>query len=381
MKRVDDVFYEDIIKEAARGAIDCDFLIPICFSTKELKNNETVDIEVAENFDGAMVPTLLIKDRNKLSESIKRYVFLAKTFYKDDPRLNDTSNKEKYIISSLLANTLVTDFNDIANLFDRHSDFLMDSSLEQFIEPQNIGYSSILGADVIVSMDNQSIVEETPKAFNIWLEDNEKNIVYKFPTVRFGVSQDKAYIYAVQANEFNNNKKIERILRKTGEGFDEQNESRDPIDHPENLYSVSPWALIALSIAIPLIKNYSEPKEFLAPYFLVNRWNATEISYKLLKERYKDNDEDPYIKKLIDKKQSQVLNHDATQRNITDKFIRNFRRLEHHFSNINIDSFQLDMDSCLHFMVADQYECNNSLLNEMYTMADSYKNKSKGKVH
>lgn len=379
VKKIDDIFYKEIIPEAATGYIDCDFFIPICFGTKELYNNELVDVTVARDFNNAMTPTLLIKDRDLLNSSIEKYVFLARNFYAGDLRLDDVSNKEKYIIACLLSNTLVTDFNDITSLFDRHSNFLMDNSFEKFYSPQNIGYSEKLKANIIVSVDKQSIVEETPYGMNIHLEDDESNVVYDFPTIRFGISDDVAYIYAVQKSSRVENKKIERILRKTGEGFDEQNSERDPVTSPENLYSVSPWALVALSIAIPIIKNSAEVDSFVAPYFLINRWNAVEISNEILKEKYKDRKDTPSIKKLLDGKDEQVSNHDNNQRNITDKFIRNFRRLEHHFDNINIDSFQLEMDSCLHFLVSSECQCNNSLLGDVYTLADSFSKKDLSK--
>lgn len=375
MKKVEDIFYNDIIPEAATGYIDCDFFVPICFGTKELRDHEVIDITTAKEFNNTMIPTLLIKNRDYLSDSINEYVRLAMEFYSDDHRLQNTNKKEKYIISSLLANTLVTDFNDISLLFDRHKNFMIDQSLANFFEPQNIGYSEILKSNVIVSVDRQSIVEETPYGMNIFLEDENNNILYGFPTIRFGISNDKAYIYAVQGHYKNNNKKIERVLRKIGEGFDEKNSERDPIENPENLYSVSAWSIVALSIAIPIIKSYSKASEFLAPYFLINRWNAPEISYITLKEKYHDQINNPHIKSVLDKKEQLVKTHDDIQRNITDKFIRNFRRLDHHFSNINIEAFQLDMDSSLHFSVDEICECNNTLLGEVYTLAASYKDR------
>ena len=197
-------------------------------------------------------------------------------------------------------------------------------------------------------------MEETPYGINIKLEDDFNNTIYEFPTIRYGVSDNKAYIYAIQGrNKVNNDKKVERILRKVGEGFDEQGTLRDPITHPENLYSISPWSLVALSIVIPLIKNYSHVDEFIAPYFLVNRWNAVELSYEILKEKYKGEMSNPKVASVIARKANQVEEHDPIQRNITDKFIRSFRRLAHHFSNISIDSFPLEMDSALHFTVGD----------------------------
>lgn len=371
-------FYDEIIKEAATGYVDCDFFMPICFGTRELINNKLYDITNARYFPNAMIPTLIIKDREKLNSSITRYVALAKEFYKTDSRLEDVSNKDKYIITSLLSNILITDFNDFSNLFERHSNFLEDKSLEEFQNPVNLGYVDKLKSNVVVEVTKQSIVQETPYGMKISLQDDNNETIYKFPTIRFGIDNNKVYIYAVQQDDVVENKKIERLLRKVGEGFDEKNSEKDEIENPENLYSVSPWSLVALSIFIPIIKNYTNVDEFVAPYFLVNRYNAVEISYEILKERYKDNMEDDRVKRMIQKKEDAVNSHDDLQRNITDKFIRNFRRLDHHFENIDVDMFPLEQDSMIHFKVTDQLECNNSLLNEVYTVADSYKSNSKG---
>lgn len=370
MENVENIFYNEIIQEAATGYVDCDFFIPICFETKELKNNVLESITTAKYFPNVMTPTLLIKDRTHLTDSIRQYVELAREFYKNDARLIDMDEhtKDKYIISSLLANTLVTDFNDIDSLFVRHSNFLKDDSFFKFLEPQNIGYSSILESNVMVEVEKQSIVEETPYGLKLSLQDEQGNTTYVFPIIRFGISDNKAYIYAVQGMEDNNNKKIERKLRKIGEGFAEGEEEKDPVNYPENLYSVSPWAIAALSIAVPFIRRHSGIEEFVAPYFLVNRWNAVEISYEILKEQYKGREEEDKIKKVLSRKEEMVVHHDDIQRNITDKFIRNFRRLDHHFSNINIDSFPLEMDSSLHFTVDSSLQCNNHLLEELYLL-------------
>ncbi len=378
MDNIEHLFYDEIINEAATGYVDCGFFVPICFSTKELIDGKLCEITKARDFDNTMIPSLLIKDRDRLTNDIISYLEVAEEFYKSDPRVDDSSNKSKYIISSLLANTLVTDFTDLSKLFVRGKNFILDDSLSDFIESKNIGYSNLLKSNIIVTLEKQSIVEETPYGINIKLEDDFNNTIYEFPTIRYGISDNKAYIYAIQGkNNVNNDKKVERILRKVGEGFDEQGTLRDAIANPENLYSISPWSLVALSIVIPLIKNYSHVDEFIAPYFLVNRWNAVEISYEILKEKYKDEMSNPKVASVIERKAKQVEEHDHVQRNITDKFIRNFRRLDHHFSNINIDSFQLELDSSLHFRVDDDYTCNNTLLNEVYSLSNNYIKESK----
>ena len=204
-------FCDEIIKEAATGYVDCDFFMPICFGTRELVNNELHDITNAREFSNTMIPTLIIKDREKLNKSIERYVYLAREFYNEDHRLEDVSNRDKYIIASLLSNILVTDFNDFNSLFERHSNFLEDKSLEELQDPVNLGYVDKLKSNVVVKVTKQSIVQETPYGMEISLQDENNDLIYKFPTIRFGIDNNKAYIYAVQQDKTVENKKIERL--------------------------------------------------------------------------------------------------------------------------------------------------------------------------
>ena len=41
--------------------------------------------------------------------------------------------------------------------------------------------------------------------------------------------------------------------------------------------------------------------------------------------------------------------HYDIQRNLSDKLIRNFRRLAYHFNNINILSYPYEVDEMMHF--------------------------------
>lgn len=369
-----DVFYDEIIKEAALGKIDCGFLIPICFDTKILEQGKLKDLTTAKYYYNVMAPTLIIKNKEQLNESMTNYANLARDFYSQDERVLDSSNAQKYILTSCLVNALPNDFNDLNKLFERYSNFITDTSLSDFLETRDIGYSNILKSNILVTLEKQSVVEETPYAFHIELigENNKK---YTLPDVRFGISNGKAYVYAIQnMDKGDKDKTIERKMRKVGQGFDESSTSRDPINNPENLYSVGPWDLISLAVTIPLISTYSNVEEFVAPYFLVNRWNAVEISHQLLKEKYNGDLDNPIVQRRLEK----IKTHDSVQRNITDKFIRSFRRMGHHFSNIEIDSFPLEMDSSLHFKVYNEMVCNNDLLGEIYSLSQNYKSIGKG---
>lgn len=362
---------DEIIEEARTGEINCEFLIPICFNAKVLDDGTLKETTIKEEINGCMIPTLIIKNKEKVIKSIKDYLDEATKFYVRDYHLDDTLRKEKFIISSLLSNMLITDFTDFDQLFKRHHQFIKNDYFKDYVEPKIIGYSPTLKADISVQVKRQSIKEETPYAFAICIEkelEDGNKITYPLPLVRFGIANNKAYIYAVQ--EENNNivkdKKIERILRKTGEGFDEKNEPRDPILYPENIYSVSPWALVALTISISLLEKEASIREIEAPSFLINRWNAPKISNKIWKDKYQKFVSNEKAKEILEKKRAEIEKEDERQRNISDKFIRNFLRLQNHFEHLEIDEYQFEKDASLHFHLGDVYRCNNTLLNELY---------------
>ena len=115
---------DEIIEEARTGEINCEFLIPICFNAKVLDDGTLKETTIKEEINGCMIPTLIIKNKEKVIKSIKDYLDEATKFYVRDYHLDDTLRKEKFIISSLLSNMLITDFTDFDQLFKRHHQFI-----------------------------------------------------------------------------------------------------------------------------------------------------------------------------------------------------------------------------------------------------------------
>jgi len=377
MSNIEKIFFDEIVKEAETGSVNCGFILPLCFSTRELVGNNYVDLTTAKEFDDTLMPTLLIKDRARLISKIEEYIEASSEFYCDDVNLKIIPNKEKYLIARVLSNALSTDFNDIAELFDRHTQFIKNNCFDNYFVPQNIGYCDKLKSHIIVEVSKQDISNETPYALKSLLIDDDYNVLYRFPNVSFGIANGKAYIYSVQGTKEDKNKKVERLLRKVDAGFSIGDEARDSIMNPENLSSVSPWALVSLTIALPIIKNSSEIDYFLAPSFLVNRWNGAEVSFSNFKSSHEEVEASSMIREMFLKKEKEHSEHDDIQRNITDKFLRNFRRLEHQSDKIKILDMPYEVDSCLRFKVDDNCSFNNVLLDDIYKMADLYSTKSK----
>lgn len=91
------------------------------------------------------------------------------------------------------------------------------------------------------------------------------------------------------------------------------------------------------------------------PSILICRYNAKKIAlYNAL------------LRGKIDVlRGNDILNRDESiQNNLTEKFIRTFLRLKHHYNNINILSIPYELDSNLHLSITGDLISNNSLLNE-----------------
>lgn len=211
---------------------------------------------------------------------------------------------------------------------------------------------------------------ETPFFFRTsFIKDDD---IYNLPKISYGISNNVCYIYAIQ-NEKESittsfQKRIKRKLYKLNEGVstletDEYKDYKDNGDYyPENISDVSPSVLIALSIFFDILKDKGIDKVKVISLLPV-RYNSRELA---LKKRYEDklkdsklNDKD--LKKLLLEYKVENL---RIQKNLSDKMIRNFRRLEAHFNNCLITSFPMEFDEYLHLNIKPyQYGSNQFLDN------------------
>ena len=148
-------------------------------------------------------------------------------------------------------------------------------------------------------------------------------------------------------------------MYKVNEGIDLKLESDDNINDPENLKGITPSTLISACIGVSYLKSQGINK-IVIPTFLVTRWNAKEI---LNDTRNKDSK----------KHEDELIRNENIERNITDKFIRTFRRLEYHFDNIEVVAYPFMEDTNLVLSIGDNLECNNPLLKEIYEVVESKK--------
>lgn len=370
MDRIINIFFNEVLKEASTGRVNCGGLYQnILLETKI--NNKTlykVNKEIKHNND-FFIPTLNINNLDLLIKLLKEYYITAKSFIDID---EEDIDQDKYILSNLLNNLTIEDMNNFELYVQNCTKSLINKPLN--INESNIGFNKELESDIIISIKKEPINQETP--YGLYVKSVKEDNFYDFPIVRFNIIDDTAVIYAVQYNKkFKNNidnndyqKKIYRKLFKVNKNF-EKEKNIDNIENPENITGISPSALVSLTICLSLLENKGI-KKVKIPTFLPIRYNAKEMSY-LVKESKMKEKGIPLVKLKNEFHKSQQ-EHEEIQRNISDKFLRYFRRLEYVFDNIKISSYPFELDSSAHLKINEFHKSNNPFLEELYIMGLNY---------
>ena len=168
MNEILDVFYNDFIKEAATGRIDCNMFYNILFATNILRDGKVeVLTTVKTNYQNVMVPTLEIKNEREWNDLLIKYVEQAIDFY-DSKDFEDVDNIPKSIMARLFANMTLEDFKEPERFLKKRIAFLEDDTILSL--PNDPGYVSTLDANLRLVVKKERIQEETPYALHFYLE-------------------------------------------------------------------------------------------------------------------------------------------------------------------------------------------------------------------
>ena len=281
------IFYDEVINEASTGRVDCFFMMNLLFNTYIKDENRVIKSE--SNDEGRyLVPTLVIKNKESFNKLLTEYLILAKskydlTKYYEALEFSDIENSEqvinKLVLTTLWANATYDDFEDSEEFLRKQISFLKDNTFSEYNEPTIIGYSEVLGGYIEIENISEPILNETPNSLKISLIESDTNERYTFPLVRYGIKDDKCYIYAVQKNkkyDIDNafKKKVNRRLFKIGENFDTKNDTYENYKEG-NLKDVSASFVVASNIALGLLSSKGI-NDIVVPSILIERWNAKE---------------------------------------------------------------------------------------------------------
>lgn len=348
-------------------------------------------------------PILMINNKKQLLNTLEKYILeVDKTNnYFSDCEYNE---KIKAYMSFVWNNAIYEDFASPTTYLKKQIDFLQNSKFElgEFIYATNIDFSSVInaknksavnllnGSDIVVCVKRQGIKQETPFVFEVKIKKEIDGVecAYHLPSISYGISNEECYIYAVQEPKQDRDnsfaKSVNRIFyalnsevseKETNEYNELKREGVSEYSHyninqdgdiiydyfPENISDVSPSAVIALTIFLDSLLVYKIDRVKVVSCLPV-RYYGKELFY-LKKHAYKVN-KDNMTKEEADKLLLEYKKeHLRIQKNLSEKLIRNFRRIEHHYNSSLILREPLEMDEYLHFRFSEFTNSNNLLLN------------------
>lgn len=366
----------DVLKDVANGCIIIDNdEFNIGFNTVIYDNNKVV-LNTTIN---EQLPTLIIKDFDLFVKKMNDYVLTFQNKRTKLPTIvQDKDNGLlKFIIAYLFANASTLDFTNPIPFIDRNINFLLDDNLDALKDGISIGpLSNFQNSYLYIKLDEQSPFMETPYKIDISLIKKENNqlLKYHLPSVGYGISSNTAYIFFLENPKYKNivqseeqikyEKKIKRELYKINALVNEQETmeyhsyyNNESDYYPENISDVSPSAVLSATVFINLLLQNGISNIKIIDYLPV-RWYAKDMAVtKLIETKTNLTEEEK-----LEIRNKQIL----IQQNITNKFLRTFRRLQFHFPDINITSLPKELDDYMHIKLDGNLDlCNNDILQEV----------------
>ena len=345
---IKEIFYE-LIKEAKDGKVIIDEdPFPIGFNTiindneQYLSNNNLSTLEI-NNLD------LFLNKLKEYLELVQKKDRQVYGFLKRNPH-----DYYKFLIAYLFTNATTEDFLKPIEFIDKEIAFLKENTFNYLNEGIKFQLgSNFKNSSIEIKNEDQSVMMETPYKMTFTftkLIDNKK-VSYKLPSISYGIKNNECYIYSILNSENKDadnedekyyKKKISRQLYKVNKDVHDESE--------ESINDVSPSAVISLLIFISLLKKENITNIKAVPY-LPLRYLSRDLAAQELNEEQR---------KILQER------NDTIQNNLTNKFIRTFKRVAYHMSGIEINSYPYEYDEYLNIKLGnEQTKVNNELLDEL----------------
>ncbi|MCM1053384.1 MAG: hypothetical protein NC483_05375 [Ruminococcus sp.] len=354
-----DIFYNKIAPEAQQGKIDCYITINMVFNliidNKEISRCENL------SYDGLLIPTLKITNKELFDKLLIEYVRKALVFY--DARefafldVLDRANPElipmkeeyliKYIISTLFANASFSDFDGPLEFLSSRI-AMFDNRILNCEEELELGYIESIKARLFAVEESSPIRSETPYRIKSYLQFDDG---YKLllPEIYAGNDNKKYKLYGIQKTTKTNEIEERSYLKQIRKGFIAKINGA-----PEHYF-----------LAVMLFLSLCSDKDIEVILLLVERWNAKRIA---MCDRAKRNNNIPLDD--IEKEQ------DMIQNNITNIFLRYFTKLEDITNGINFTSIPFESSDNLNINISQNLESRSVAFNELFKIVNEYKSQN-----
>ncbi|MDD3304608.1 MAG: hypothetical protein PHT75_00560 [Bacilli bacterium] len=372
-----DMFFKNVLPSIAEGELKVeDATYNIRFNTAVLVDGKYKNMT---DYYNPELPTMTIKNIEQFSSYLLEFINeITNRNMKWCTPYIDVSTKEaeiKYFLSIIWCNMTANDFQDPQYYLKRYISFLRDETFKNLnitcgpVEKLNNNY-------LTVSNIEEAACYETPYALRIAIVDQTGNESFTLPDIKYAIEENngikKAYIYAIQYDRKSkisndNNKKfqskINRALYKVNqdipkEELDKKMKTQEATGTiKENIIDVTPSALLSLTVALSLFTK-AGIRDILVPGYLPLRWDAKKVMYERKLNYYKNLGLDQ--SKIVDKEEEFKEEQFRIQRNITDKLLRNFERIQFHFRGLDTLFYPLERDDFMHLNLDNNFNAYNN---------------------
>lgn len=305
-KLIKDIFLEEIVPECALNTLSiANYKPALSFNTKIKEINK-----IYGDLNNHNKPVLIIDNINSFLMEFVKYVKNAIYFYFDG--LFSYVNI-KTVSSLIFANMSINDLMDPISFFKCQTNFIKWSPVNDF-SLNFLGYE----ANIIIKKNVPLL--ESPYSFGIQIRDKEN--VFYLPSILFGISDNEAFVYAIQNKDKSNStlkKKINRMLYKINAGYVKNEVESEKL----NTLDVTMSFIAIVTIFIKYLKEIGI-KNLNVPVFMPIRYNAHMESCKRRIEYYKSilPKEDFLIKY-----ENLMASEEKYKENVTFKLYRTFKRV------------------------------------------------------
>ncbi|MDR0398069.1 MAG: hypothetical protein LBH36_02705 [Candidatus Nomurabacteria bacterium] len=285
---------------------------------------------------GEVVPTLRITDIAKMSHAIDSFLAACSQYQNllwVKSRMNHSPEQiKKNLLTQIWFNATEADFANPEDFINRQERFVRDDKLDDYNRQHlSAPIPSLENCRLSTVRAEQSGSNESPYMLNFAL--NSETATYNLPSIRYATDGDAAYIFSIQKPKNIDQtdedrllaKKLNRRFFKLNKGVldaesDEFKEyqrlrSDDALigdePYPENISDVTPASLISLLSTLDAMKSKGIIT-IKVPYFCPLRYQAHARLGLEEQERIQDN--------------------------VSNKFLRTFRRLAFHFDSIKMSN-------------------------------------------
>ncbi len=285
------------------------------------KINDSIYLKPKEEFR-YFSPTIFIKNVNALELGLRRYLSIIKSgihpFHTPDYK-HDLQNLFFQTIRCL-SNDNALNFTEYLN---RYCDFITDKTFQEFTNRTIIGKLD----DIIIHCKNKEAYYNMETPYVMHFDVEVPGLQFEMPLIRYGISQNICYLYAIQRKKKYNLKN--KRLYKMNSYFNALNKSI------KNFRNVPPTMIASVIFFLNLL----------------NQKNIdTIIAYDFLTRRY------GFYPDVTNEEERNRI-----QTSATNQFLHVLLRIADQIDGVDITRYPLDCDSALELKINNELTSSNDL--------------------